>query len=256
MKESDLIKALAVTAELCGATFSEAAARVFVDDLKGLDPRALVAAFQRCRREVRGRLTVKDVLDRLDDGRPGPEEAWGMVPKDGPLDGAYIADGDGGKRWHSALSPTVVWTDEMRVAWGAAYPLIAGGDMVAARMAFKESYDRLVQQARSDKQAPRWSVSYGADPASRTAPVLEAVARGRITRSQAAQFLPGVDLDTGLPFLPAPGARLALPAKISSLTAALKVRGSTPDLPPEPSKKSGTRSAPTREPRAQRGASE
>jgi hypothetical protein len=111
MASPELIQAIAVTAELCGRTFSPEAARVFVDDLAGFDERAIAAALRRCRREVRGALTVQDVVSRIDDGRPGPEEAWAMLPKD--------------------EATSCVWTDEMREAFGAALPLLEQGDKVA-----------------------------------------------------------------------------------------------------------------------------
>lgn len=37
---------------------------------------------------------------------------------------------------------TAVWTQEMADAWRVALPLIRSGEIVAARMAFKEAYWR------------------------------------------------------------------------------------------------------------------
>jgi hypothetical protein len=93
MPSAALLEAVAVTAELCGRVFSEPAARVFVADLGGYPEASVMKALSRCRREVRGALTVADVVSRLDDGRPGPEEAWSMLPR--------------------TEAQTVVWTDEM-----------------------------------------------------------------------------------------------------------------------------------------------
>src|SRR5438128_1262787 len=103
----ELIEAVAVTAELCGRTFSEAAARVFVDDLSRYPEHQIIAALGRCRREVKGVLTVSDVVSRIDDGRPGVEQAWSMVP---------ITE-----------SQTAVWTDEIATAFGTCVALIARG---------------------------------------------------------------------------------------------------------------------------------
>ena len=99
MATPELIQAIAVTAELCGRSFSPEAAAVFVDDLSGFDEQALLGALRRCRREVRGLLTVQDVVSRIDDGRPGPDEAWAQIPRD--------------------EAASVVWTDEMAEAFGA-----------------------------------------------------------------------------------------------------------------------------------------
>jgi hypothetical protein len=170
MASAELIQAIAVTAELCGRTFSPEAARVFVDDLAGFDEQAIAAALRRCRREVRGVLTVQDVVSRIDDGRPGPEEAWAMLPKD------------------EAMS--AVWTDEMAEAFGIAAPLLDAGDKVAARMAFKEAYAVRINAARDQRKAPNWSVSLGHDPLARDAVLSEAVSLNRLTLEQACSYSP------------------------------------------------------------------
>src|ERR1043165_278765 len=120
-----LLKAIAVTAELTGTTMSEAAASVMAEDLTRYPENQVLVALTRCRRELRGRLTIADVIQRLDDGRPGPEEAWAMIPQD--------------------EAPSVVWTQEMASAFGIALPLM--DDPVAARMAFKEAYAKAVAKA-------------------------------------------------------------------------------------------------------------
>lgn len=176
----ELIKAVAVTAELCGRTFSEAAARVFVDDLSGYPEHQVLVALKRCRKEVRGVLTVQDVLSRLDDGRPGPEEAWAMIPKD-----------EGG---------SVVWTAEMAEALGVAMPLLLEGDVVAARVAFRERYVRLVSDARDAGKPVDWSLSEGHDRRGVERVVREAVDKGRLTLKRGREYVPA---------LPAPSADVA-----------------------------------------------
>jgi hypothetical protein len=176
MASTDLIKAVAVTAELCGRTFSPEAAAVFVSDLDGFPEPAVIKALSRCRREVKGMLTIADVVARIDDGRPGVEEAWAMVPLD--------------------ERTTVVWTDEMAQAFGIAHPLLEAGDKVAARMAFKSAYERMVAQARDERRPPRWTPSLG-DVGGRSAPILQAVQLGRISADQALA-LPMDDCDSRL----------------------------------------------------------
>ena len=79
------------------------------------------------------------------DGRPGPEEAWAKALR--------AADEQN----------TVVWTEEMAEAWGIAQPVIANGDEVGARMAFREAYTRLIDAARRARRAPVWMASLGFD---------------------------------------------------------------------------------------------
>ena len=183
MSSSDIFKAVAVTAELCGRTFSEAAAAVFVSDLEAYPDAQVLKALTRCRKEVRGMLTVQDVVSRLDDGRPGVEEAWAMLPH--------------------AESQSAVWTDEMAEAFGVAGPLINAGAMVEARMAFKEAYHRLVCQARDAGRAVEWRVTLGHDLSGREGPLLAAVAVGRLTLDRARQFVPALPQKDGMPLLSA-----------------------------------------------------
>jgi hypothetical protein len=172
MASAALLEAVAVTAELCGRTFSDGAARVFVADIEGYPEHQLLGALKRCRKEVRGALTVHDVVSRLEDGRPGPEEAWAMLPMN---EGA-----------------TVVWTDEMREAFSVASPLIAAGEIVAARMAFKETYGRLVNAAREAAVVTSWTPSLGHDPRGREQALLQAVEKGRLRLEEARHLCPAL----------------------------------------------------------------
>lgn len=170
-----LIQALAVTAELTGTNLSESAATVLVNDLSRYSEAQVLGALTRCRKELRGRLTIADVIQRLDDGRPGPEEAWAMLPRD--------------------EATTVVWTKEMSGAWGVAMPLIASGDIIAARMAFLERYRMLMQQARDQGVPVAWEVTLGHDRAARAGPILDAIDKGRLPQSVAIALLPPEEFD-------------------------------------------------------------
>ncbi len=171
MASPELIRAIAVTAELCGRTFSPEAAAVFVGDLALYPEPQIAAALVRCRKEVRGMLTLQDVISRLEDGRPGVEEAWALLPM--------------------REEQSAVWTSEMSQAFGVALPLVDAGEIVAARMAFKETYQRMVNQARDAGQPVEWYVSLGHDPRGRESVLMQAVSLGRITMDRAQAFLPG-----------------------------------------------------------------
>lgn len=170
MPSSAVIEAIAVTAELCGRTFSPAAAAVFAGDLDGFAEQAVLAALTRCRKEVRGLLTVQDVISRIDDGRPGAEEAWAMLPHD--------------------EQTSTAWTTEMQQAWGVALPLLEDGDRVAARMAFKEAYTKLLADARDKRLPAKWEMSFGHDKSGRQSALIEAVRRNRIGVNAAVALLP------------------------------------------------------------------
>ena len=164
-----LLEEVQATAELCGSALSEGALAVLAGDLEGCDEAAIFSSLRRCRAEVRGRLNLAEILNRVDDGHPGPEEAWAMLPRD-----EFI---------------TVVWTQQMASAWGLVRHLMDEGDMVAARMAFREAYVRLVGSAREERRRPQWSPSLGHDVSGRAMPLREAVAKGRLTKSWAQSLL-------------------------------------------------------------------
>lgn len=165
-----LLQAIAVTAELTGTELSKAAANVMAEDLAQYPENKILAALVKCRRELKGRMTPNDVISRIEDGRPGPEEAWAMIPTD--------------------EAATLVWTDEMRDAWAVALPLIESGDLVQARMAFTEVYRKRCQAARDAHVPVKWTVSLGHDAGGRESVLLDAVAKGRIQHSHALSLLP------------------------------------------------------------------
>lgn len=165
-----LLQAIAVTCELTGTTLSEAAARMLAMDLKAYPIAQVLGALSRCRKEVKSRLTLADIVSRLDDGRPGPEEAWAMIPR--------------------SEDASVVWTEEMAQAYGSAIPLLNEGDQVAARMAFVERYRAIVQKARDTGAPPKWTPSLGTDALGREAALMDAAEKGRLTAEHVSGLLP------------------------------------------------------------------
>lgn len=168
-----VLKALGVALELTGTSISEPAARVMASDLSRYPEDQVLGALDRCRKELRARLTLADVIARLDDGRPGPEEAWAMVPHD--------------------EAASAVFTDEIGEAYGVARPLLVDGDPVAARMAFLEAYRAAVLRARDAGMPVKWWPSLGRDPAGRETALIEAVRRRRLTPEHALALLPHRD---------------------------------------------------------------
>jgi hypothetical protein len=60
-------------------------------------------------------------------------------------------------------------------------------------MAFKETYQRLVSEARSAGRQPNWMVSQGTDKADRERVILEGVRVGRLLPDYAKRLLPHAD---------------------------------------------------------------
>lgn len=172
----NLLKAIAVTAELTGTELSVDAARMMAEDLAQYPEEQVLKALTKCRRELKSRMSLADVISRIDDGRPGAEEAWAMIPKD--------------------ESGSVVWTAEMAEAYGICYQLINDGDTVQARMAFLEAYRDRCAKARDEGVLVSWSPSLGHDPHSREHVLLQAVEKGRLTMNHVSGLLPYRDQST------------------------------------------------------------
>lgn len=172
MKASaNLIKAIGVTLEVTGTQLSDGAVKMMLSDLSGYAEPLVLAALKRCCRELKPhQFTLEAVLSRIDDGRPGPEEAWSMLPRD--------------------EASSVVWSTEMRDAYGVAAPLINEGDHVAARMAFLERYRVAVQRARDARIPVEWEFSPGTDKSGRELVLLDAAEKGRISVEAAHRLLP------------------------------------------------------------------
>lgn len=149
-----------------GASPSEAVLDMIIETLEPYGDAAIMASLEACSREVKGRLTPADIISRIPSQRPSANEAWAMIPR--------------------SEDQTTVWTDEMRVAYGVAHPIMS--DPIAARMAFIEAYNREVSKT-SHVVRPTWSVSYGTDIEGRRDAVLNALNVGRLTQHEAQKYL-------------------------------------------------------------------
>lgn len=168
-EDQKLLEIVKATGEIYGKQVSLAAALMFLADLDNYPSDAISASLAMCRKELKTFPTVSDVIARIDDGRPGVEQAWAMIPKD-----EYSS---------------VVWTSEMAEAFGVCRMMI-NKDPIAARMAFKEAYLRLMAEARSAGRPPDWKPSLGFEKSGRVAAISEAVQKGRITHEVAQNLLP------------------------------------------------------------------
>jgi hypothetical protein len=166
-----LIEAITVALEITNTQLSDPAIEFMLADLCRYPELQVLGALTRCCRELKPRqFTLEAVLSRIEDGRPTTEEAWGLVPKD--------------------ESVSAVWTTEMREAWGAAHPQLRDGDLIAARMAFKEKYPTLVQRARDARLPVQWEVSLGHDLIGRELVLLDAAEKGRLSPQKVRSLLP------------------------------------------------------------------
>jgi hypothetical protein len=184
-----LIKAVAVAFELTGQVLSDAAAHAFVRQMSQFDERQVISALERCTQELSRRITPADVIERIDDGRPGPAEAFSMLPR-GEVN-------------------TYLLTDEMEAGWRACASLIADrSQQHQAFRTFEEIYKPEVIKARLHGRPVRWKVTQGTDRAIRESVIAEAVADGRLSVDYAAKIIP---VDRAIALM-APEQLAALPA--------------------------------------------
>lgn len=168
-----LAAAICATAEAMGQEMNPGTAAMMAEDLCAYPVAVVRAALKACRLEVKGKLAMADILQRVQaaDGRPGKDEAWSI---------ALTASDE---------SETVVMTAEIQQAMAASRPVLVLGDKVGARMAFMSAYERLVTKARAEALPATWSVSIGFDPVRRVTAIESAVRMQLITQQSGAKYL-------------------------------------------------------------------
>ena len=168
-----LAAAICATAEAMGQEMNPGTAAMMAEDLCAYSVSAVKAALKACRFEVKGKLAMADILQRVQaaDGRPGKDEAWAI---------AMTTNDE---------FETVVLTDEIQFALAAAKPVLDAGDKIGARMAFISAYERFVAQARGDVKPVNWHVSVGFDASRRTAAITKAVQMQRIPQERGQLYL-------------------------------------------------------------------
>ena len=168
-----LAAAICATAEAMGQEMNPGTAAMMAEDLCSYPVPVVKAALKACRFEVKGKLAMADILQRVQtsDGRPGKDEAWAI---------AMTTNDE---------FETVVLTDEIQLALAAAKPILDGGDKIGARMAFIDAYQRFVSQARDDAKPVYWHVSVGFDANRRIQAVTKAVEMKRIPKEHGKKYL-------------------------------------------------------------------
>lgn len=185
-KIAELIDA---TAEILGSQIKPQIIKIMCDDLGSYEFNDIRAALTACRREVKGRLAFKDIIDRLPKkgGLPTADELWGQVLE-------YLTDES-----KSFVLPEIAFQALESTNGGIYELLVRSGDIVAARMAFKAAYERLSQGFNGEV---KYAVRLGTDKENQAAAIKSAYLESKITKDTAAAFLPEIDEVLGL--LPPP----------------------------------------------------
>lgn len=165
-------------AEYYDKTLTANQIEMFVEDLGGISFEQLQYAVKKYRTDpanVFFPLPAKLLgIVAANDGRPGTEEAWALCPKD-EQKSAYL-------------------NDEIMLAFSSSNSILREtGDKVAARMAFKEIYEKTVKANRESGIIPKWWLSSGYDKHGREAALKEAIEKKRISPSAAQSLMPEVN---------------------------------------------------------------
>lgn len=164
-----LLEALAATAELMGQQLSPNAAAMMVNDLKEYNPTLINEALACLRKDTKARFSIGWIIEKIESltvgGRPSPDEAWAMIPKD--------------------EHTSAVISNEMAHALRTAQPLIDDGDKIAARMAFKDAYTNIVNFNKQHGIKTEWFPSLGFDKVGHMPALADAVRAGRLSKDHA-----------------------------------------------------------------------
>lgn len=170
--------------------------QIYARALEPVGQPRLKIAFNRALHELKFFPKISELIElaKLEqgDGRPGPEEAWMACPR--------------------SEDQSVVWTLETAEAFGLVRALM-NEDQVAARMAFKEKYGRLIAEARAQGRSVEWKVSLGWDKADRVRAIAEGVTKNQISSRFAYNVLSPTELDEFRLALP-PERRKELPGAV------------------------------------------
>lgn len=167
---SKIGEALAITAEVCGTQFSDPAAMAIVAKLSVYPVGSVLKALDRCQTEVKGRLSLASIIERIETGRPSADEAWSIA----------VDSMDESK--------TVVTNNEIAEACGIAKVIYESGDEVGARMAFRSAYERVTSENRYSQ--PDWWASVGTNKDEAETVINNAVDLGLLTNEYAVKVLP------------------------------------------------------------------
>lgn len=131
-EQQQTIKNLAVILEMSGQSMSTEAMVMIADELSQFDYNAVQNAMRKCARECKYKITLAEIIDRIDDGRPSPEKAWQEVQ-------------------HLTEDDAKVLTTEQNQAFCMVSTSLIDGDTsarITAKQTFMQEYKRLCQESR------------------------------------------------------------------------------------------------------------
>lgn len=154
---AETVKMIVLTSEICGgARWSDEVGEYVKAHIEHYGDAAVKHALKRCQLEVKGLLSLADIIARIPDGRPTVAVAYAQVS--------------------GSEADTFITTDEVLAAWGIARQ--TDGDKFAQRAAFDAAYKEICASNRISGVFPKQIVSIGHDKARAKAAIEAGVKQG------------------------------------------------------------------------------
>lgn len=170
-EKEELSRLISATYEVLGQSVTPTAINFMVNDLDNYSVDKINIALTACRREVKGRFNLAEIIGRIDtdDGRLLPNEAWAIA--------CHIED----------ESESAAVTPEILTALSVSNEC---QDKIAGRMAFIDCYTRLCKASRDKGEPAQWFMTLGTDRSKYEQAVQSAVDNNRISHQVAGNLLP------------------------------------------------------------------
>ncbi len=173
--KTEIAKAIALlTAEYDLPAFSPDRIAMWMNALSGFPRGSVTRSAENYMRTNKFKPQLADIVQGCTAQLANPwlsaDEAWALMPKS-EMDSCML-------------------TDETAQAMAAASPLLAAGDRIAARMAFRAAYERLVEQAKIEGRQPCFFPSLGGDVPGRAHMLGAAVKAGQYQLEAAINIAP------------------------------------------------------------------
>ena len=172
-----VIHNLKVAFEVMGQDVSREATEVMASRLFRFTYPQVKAAIGRAIDESKYKITVAEIISRIDDGRPSPTQAWQSMSQFKESDAYYVPD-------------------EMHRAWCGVSTDMEHADnsiKIACRQSFLETYEKMCQESCDQGKPISYFLSQP-QGIGREQKVLEvitkAIAQGQITTDKAVAYLP------------------------------------------------------------------
>ena len=146
---------------------------MWVDELKKFPPEQVHKAYVKLRNTC-SRVPMPGQVKNIIYNYPSGDEAWSMLP---------MSEDD-----------NAIWCEPMRTAWSQCRDLRNSGDEMAARMAFKSSYETIVLDFKYNNSNPKWEITRGSNKTNYDELLKKGVERGWLSEDTAKKWSPELAL--------------------------------------------------------------